>query len=99
MWTGNASGELRRMARADMQHIEMGGTGVASPDALMQLGLQYALGRGVTACPVSAHKWFNLAALRGNTEAKTYRAEIASEMTRAQVAEAQRCAREWLRSN
>ena len=84
-----------------MQNFEVSGAGAmaASPDALMQLGLQYAIGRGVAACPVSAHKWFNLAALRGNNDAKAYRAEIASEMSRAQVAKAQRLAREWLRLN
>ena len=89
------------MALADMQSFEMAGAGAAAagPDALFQLGLQYAIGRGVRHCPVSAHKWFNLAALRGNQEAKTYRAEIATEMSRADVAEAQRQAREWLRSH
>jgi len=89
------------MALADMQTFEMAGAGVAvaSPDALFQLGLQYAIGRGVSHCPVSAHKWFNLAALRGNQEAKTYRAEIATEMSSTEVAEAQRQAREWLRGH
>lgn len=84
-----------------MQGFDVSGAGAmaATPDALLQLGMQYAIGRGVPTCPVSAHKWFNLAALRGNPEAKTYRAEIASEMTRFQVAEAQRQAREWLRKN
>jgi uncharacterized protein len=89
------------MAPADMQNVEMAGSGVAaaSPDALFQLGLHYAIGRGVRTCPVTAHKWFNLAALRGNEEAKTYRAELATEMSKADVAEAQRQAREWLRGN
>jgi uncharacterized protein len=35
--------------------------------------------------------------LRGNAEAKRYRMEIALEMSRAEIAEAQRQAREWLR--
>ena len=84
-----------------MQGMEFGVAGAmaATPDALLQLGMQYAIGRGVPTCPVSAHKWFNLAALRGNAEAKSYRAEIASEMSKQQVAEAQRLAREWLRAN
>ena len=38
----------------------------------------------------------NLAALRGNEAAKSYRQEIASELTRAQVGAAQKRAREWL---
>jgi len=89
------------MALADMQTFEMAGAGAAasSPDALFQLGLQYAIGRGVRLCPVSAHKWFNLAALRGNQDAKAYRAEIATEMSKREIAEAQRQAREWLRGH
>jgi len=89
------------VAAADMQQYDFGASGAAgaSPDALFQLGLQYAIGRGVASDPVSAHKWFNLAALRGNEAAKTYRAEIASEMSKAEVAEAQRQAREWLRGH
>ena len=45
---------------------------------------------------VSAHKWFNLAAMRGNDDAKRYRVEIAHEMSKTQIADAQRQAREWL---
>lgn len=45
---------------------------------------------------VTAHKWFNLAAMLGNAEARIYRAELALEMTPDEVAEAQRLAREFL---
>ena len=45
---------------------------------------------------VAAHKWFNLAALSGSDEAKTWRAQISREMVPSQIAEAQRLAREWL---
>jgi TPR repeat protein len=45
---------------------------------------------------ISAHKWFNLAAMRGSAAAKRYRVEIASEMTKAEIARAQKQAREWL---
>ena len=65
-------------------------------DDLFQLGLMYCAGRDVDLDLVSAHKWFNLAAMRGNTEARRYRTEIARDMTRAQVARAQRLAREWV---
>ena len=65
-------------------------------DALFELGLMYCAGRDVRLDLVEAHKWFNLAALRGNGEAKRYRAEIASELTKAEVARAQKRAREWL---
>lgn len=67
-----------------------------APDALFELGLMYASGREVERDFVSAHKWFNLAALRGNEAAKHYRLELAAEMTNAEIARAQRLARDWL---
>lgn len=45
---------------------------------------------------ITAHKWFNLAAMQGNLEARAYRAELANEMAPEEVAEAQRLAREYL---
>lgn len=65
-------------------------------DALFELGLQYCAGRGVPIDFVEAHKWFNLAAQRGNDEARRYRGEIAREMSREEIGEAQRAARAWL---
>jgi TPR repeat protein len=66
-------------------------------DALFQLGLMYCAGRDVDMDFVQAHKWFNLAAMRGNEEAKIYRLEISREMTKQQIAAAQKSAREWLK--
>lgn len=66
------------------------------PDALFELGLMYCSGRGVDLDLVEAHKWFNLAAVRGNDEARSYRTEIARELSRDEVGEAQRRARAWL---
>lgn len=66
------------------------------PDALFELGLMYCTGREVMLDLVEAHKWFNLAALRGNEEARRYRTELAHEMTRADIGRAQKAAREWL---
>ncbi len=45
---------------------------------------------------ITAHMWFNLAAMRGNIEARAYRAELSKEMAPEEVAEAQRMAREYL---
>ncbi len=66
------------------------------PDALYNLGLAYSTGQGVSVDFVAAHKWFNLAAVKGIEAAKGWRAQIAREMNSSQVAEAQRLAREWL---
>jgi hypothetical protein len=71
-----------------------GGAGT-SVDALFELGISYSTGREVDF--VLAHKYFNLAAMRGNEKAKRYRMEISREMSRQEVAEAQRQAREWMR--
>lgn len=66
------------------------------PDALYNLGLAYSTGQGVTQDYVAAHKWFNLAAMRGVNEAKGWRNQIAEEMNAGQIAQAQKLAREWL---
>jgi TPR repeat protein len=68
----------------------------ASGEVFYELGMMYASGRNVQADLVTAHKWFNLAAMRGNSEAIRLRREIASEMTAAEIAAAQRAARDWL---
>ncbi len=86
------------MARFDYTSrdiVEFAAEGGA-PDALLELGLLYASGREGGQDFVTAHKWFNLAALRGNEEARRYRQELSCEMTKAQVAKAQKLAREWL---
>lgn len=65
-------------------------------DALYHLGLIYSTGKGVPVDYVLAHKWFNLAAMRGNHAARDYRRELALDMSADQIAEAQRLARQWL---
>lgn len=65
-------------------------------DALYNLGLVYSTGQGVPVNLIEAHKWFNLAAMRGSPDARECRASLAQEMNPEQIAEAQRQAREWL---
>jgi hypothetical protein len=65
-------------------------------DALFVLGMRYSTGRGVEQDLVNAHKWFNLSAMMGHEAALSSRGELAAEMTSAQIAEAQRQARDWL---
>ena len=64
------------------------------------LGVHYFDGEGVPQDYVLAHMWFNLAASGAKTdEARErfvkLRGEVAAKMTSAQIAEAQRMAREW----
>jgi len=86
------------MARLDLisHGVQEGGAHGGTSDALFQLGLLYCVGRDVDVDLVEAHKWFNLAALRGNAEAKRYRLEISREMTKPEISRAQRLAREWI---
>jgi TPR repeat protein len=66
-------------------------------DALYELGVAYSTGtEGIDVDLIEAHKWFNLAALNGCTEAQMCRADISEEMTAREIAEAQRQARAWL---
>ena len=69
----------------------------ASPETLLMLGIACASSNDPDR--VSAHKWFNLAATRGNLEAARCRQELAYEMSPAEVMAAQRAAREWLRKH
>ena len=75
------------------------GEGYAAGDMLFELGMMYSVGRDMPIDLISAHKWFNLAAVKGNTEAIRLRREIASQMSDAEIATAQRAARDWLRDN
>jgi hypothetical protein len=86
------------MARFEVNTHETSDIAAAggTPDALFDLGLMYCAGRDVDLDLVRAHKWFNLAAMRGNQDAKRYRMELAREMSKTEIAEAQRQAREWL---
>lgn len=86
---------MARMDVSTMDKAELAAQSGAA-DALFELGLLYCTGRDVAPDLVAAHKWFNLAALRGNRAALQYRLEIAREMSEHEVAEAQKAAREWL---
>ena len=68
-------------------------------EALYNLGLAYSTGQAVDVDYVAAHKWFNLAALKGLLQARNWREQISEEMSSDQIAEAQRQAREWLRAS
>lgn len=70
---------------------------IMSGEEMYRLGLEASVGGDDGHFDlINAHKWFNLAAMMGNIEARTYRAELAREMTADEVAEAQRLAREYL---
>src|SRR4029079_6898096 len=71
----------------------------AIPDVLFERGLYWASGRSGVVNLVAAHKWFNLAALKGRADAISMRREVAEMMSDAEIATAQREARAWMISH
>jgi TPR repeat protein len=90
--------EENKMAKIDMAIATQaeGSLSGAAAEALFNLGMMYCIGRNVKRDLVAAHKWFNLAALRGSQQARTWRVEISQEMSGEEIAAAQRQARQWL---
>ena len=72
----------------------MGAT--AQADILFELGMMYATGRDCDADLVAAHKWFNIAAIKGSARAAELRAELSATMSKAEIAQALREVREWM---
>ena len=73
---------------------------VLSSEDMYRLGLEASIGSDAGEFDlVTAHKWFNLAAMQGNLEARAYRGELANEMSTEEIAEAQRQARNYLASH
>jgi TPR repeat protein len=89
---------MARFEFGDSDHATLGDT-PAGADTFFELGMMYSVGRSVPVDYVSAHKWFNLAALRGNAEAIRLRREIADQMSVAEIAAAQRAARSWIQAH
>ena len=71
--------------------------GVARAQA--NLGFMYANGEGVPEDDVLAYMWWNLAAAQGYENAQSNKDTIEEQMTREQIAEAQRLSREWLEAH
>ena len=76
----------------DVTTAEQGANG----DVLFELGMLYASGRDGVVDLIAAHKWFNLAALKGRADAIAMRREIAEQMSDGDIAAAQREARAWM---
>ena len=68
----------------------------AVPDVLFERGLYWSSGRSGVVNLVAAHKWFNLAAVKGRADAIAMRREVAEMMSEVEIATAQREARAWM---
>ena len=75
---------------------ETGITANATAEELCKVGLAYSTGVGVDADMVQAHKWFNLAALKGSEEAKEYRQQMVDLLSSEEIKQALKSARDWL---
>lgn len=85
------------MARFDISETGTGAAGVIDQaDVLLELGLMYATGRDCDIDLVAAHKWFNIAALRGSNRAAALRSELSATMSKMDLVRALREAREWM---
>jgi hypothetical protein len=103
-WTGaalgNGTAQNQKETKMFQGHIDLDmATPVeasAIPDVLFERGLYWASGRSGVVNLVAAHKWFNLAALKGRADAIPMRREIAEMMSEVEIATAQREARAWI---
>lgn len=85
------------MARFEMHNSEMATMGGETrADVFRDMGLMYATGRGCPVDVIAAHKWLNIAAIKGCERAAELRADLAHTMSKSELAEALRAAREWM---
>jgi len=84
-----------------MTSMEMasGGGEPANAEDCFGLGMVYSSGAGVAVDLVQAHKWFNIAAMRGHRQAAQLRREVAEQMSDSEIGLAQRAARDWLKAH
>lgn len=85
---------MAQFAASDIEKVIRGAQSKA--DAYCNLGLIYATGKSGRVDMVAAHKWLNIAAIRGSERAVNYRATLAAKMSKADLALALREAREWM---
>jgi hypothetical protein len=92
----NNNGEQQMFSGHIDQETAMPVAETAIPDLLFERGLYWASGRSGVVNLVAAHKWFNLAALKGRADAISLRREVAELMSDIEIATAQREARTWV---
>ncbi len=88
------------MARFEINSPDMAaiGGGVTA-DILFEMGLVAATGRDCDVNLVEAHKWLNIAAIKGSMRAAQLRTEISEFMSKSELASALRSARKWKRKH
>jgi TPR repeat protein len=84
------------MARYEMNNSDAAMGGEIRADVFCEMGLMYAIGRGCDIDLVAAHKWLNIAAIKGSDRAASLRADLTQSMSKMELAQALRAAREWM---
>lgn len=85
------------MARYEIHDLDQAALGGETrAEVYCEMGLMYATGRDCAIDMVAAHKWLNIAAVKGSERATALRAELASTMSKTELASALRKAREWM---
>ena len=79
--------------------VALEGAEPSSAEDCFGLGMVFSAGAGVAVDLVQAHKWFNIAAMRGHKDAAQLRREVAEQMTDSEIGFAQRAARDWLKAH
>ena len=67
--------------------------------AQSSLGVMYGYGQGVTKNLMAAYAWYTIAAANGYTDAATWKANAAKQLTPAQLAQAEALAKELTAKN
>jgi TPR repeat protein len=78
-------------------HVNICDAGICDVESCFARGIDYSSGREVEINMVEAHKWFNIAASRGHKDGAQMRREVAALMSDAEIGQAQRAARDWLK--
>ncbi len=68
----------------------------ATGDELYRVGLAYSEGVDCDQDRIEAHKWFNLAVMKGSDDAKVCREEMADLLGKEDIKSALKAARAWL---
>ena len=96
--TGRLSGFNRDNKMIQVHSYKETETTESQDRILLEVGLKYAIGRDCEINVIEAHKWLNIAAIRGNAKAERMRNQLAVTMSKGELAAALRGAREWMTS-
>ncbi len=81
---------------AQFQSFTNKNNAIAQDRILLEMGMKFAIGRDREIDVVQAHKWLNIAAIRGSEKAARMRNQVAATMSKGELAAALRDAREWM---